>query len=687
MQNKEELLMLDKTKTGQQILAARSYLEDVVDGLYIIHLNEIILELSNEFCKYYYATNIENDNEFFAIVFEQDFNPPLDIWYKLKSAKIDGLNNLITYSIVKLSALKAYRLVAIVNKYNYSNTLANFIAKNGPLSITELEPKLIATIAEVLQQCERINISCGNINPYNIIINDSSDHFMLREFISSYPSFYQDNSYLAPEIAECIESARYVKGVASDIYSLGITIFVALTGKEPWTDYSNIYEFNKDRFEQTSYKMLLSKHKVSEQLKIFFKNVLDDKSDTRWRVKDIFAWLSGNITKNSTFETLVENTNLLAFNKENYGNLKSISYAFFCHWDEALLFIDDDKLVKWATRHGLNDELIAEIAQITNDKKLDKSPIRLGSLEYSGKLTRLLTIIDRQGSIRQKGLAVSARAIPNALYHNLINNNRTTIDMIIKAMKERYWQINASSNSASCVDPDTDTKFYNIASSFSANSAILGPERVIYNFNPYAPCLSRLLSAEYVTSVSELLIALDKIADSKPAEFFSLDRHIIAFIAAKLSLDDELAIKVLKDLPRLSDHPLIFGLCVLNLAQESQPDIKLPSLSNILTARIIELLNESLHNVKFKEQIASNLTDVAINGKLAQIVNILTNQAPFIDDYNGFYNASKEIRNIRHYINSLSSGDDIENALFLGQKLTVLISYILCFIVILILIM
>jgi hypothetical protein len=687
MRNKEELLILDNAKTDQQISVSKSYQEDVVDGFYRIHLNETIHELNNAFCKYYRATSIEDDNEYFAIVFERDFTPPLDIWHKLKFCKIEGLNNLITYSIVKLSLLKAYRLVAIVNKYNFSTTLANFVTKNGPLSLDELEHKLIATIAEVLQQCERINISCGNINPSNIIIMGDSGHFMLREFISSYPSFYQDNSYLAPEIAECIESARCVSGTASDIYSLGVTVFVALTGNQPWADYENIYEFNRDRFEQTSYKLLVGKRKISERLKIFFKKVLHDNSDIRWKIKDIFGWLSGNITKNNTFETLVENTNLLAFNGENYGNLKSISYAFFCHWDEAFLFIHDDKLVKWATRHGLNDDVVGEIRKITGDKKVDKNLIRLGNAEYSNKLTKLLLIIDPQGSIRQKGLAVSAMAIPNAIYHNLTRNKKSITELMVKAMKEKYWQINANSNSASCVDFDTDAKFYNIASIFSANSVIFGAERVMYSLNPYAACLSPLLSGEYVTNVLELLIALDKIAESKHVEFFSIDRHIIAFIAAKLSLEKESEIKVLRDFPKLSDHPLIFGLCVLNLAQKSEPDIKLPSLCSILTTRIIELLGDSLHNVKFKQQIASSLTDVSISGNFSQIVHILSNQAPFIDDYNGYYNVSKEIRNIRNYINLLSSGDDLGNALFLGQKLTVLISYILCFIVTLILTM
>ncbi len=686
MRNKEEPV-LDTKIPEQHIQIPKSYQEDVVDGFYKIHLNETIHELNNEFCKYYRATTTEDDSEYFAIVFEKHFNPPLDVWHKLKSLNIKGLNNLITYSKVKLSLFNSYRLVAIVNKYNFSATLANLVTKNGPLSSDELEHNLIETVAEILKQCERININCGNINPSNIIVVNDSESFMLREFISTYPNFYQEPSYLAPELAECIDSGRITKGMAADIYSLGITVFVALTGKEPWTEYENIYEFNKNRFEQTTYKLLMGKRKLSEHLKIFFKKVLHDSADSRWKIKDIVGWLSGNITKNTTFETLVENTNLLAFNGENYGRPKSIAYAFFCHWDEAFLFIHDDKLVKWAIRYGFNDNVIEEISKITGDKKVNKNLIRLGGAEHSNKLTKLLLIIDPQGSIRQKGLAFSALSISNVIYHNLVKNKKSILEPTIKAMKEKYWQINADSNSASFLDADTDTKFYNIASSFSANSVIFGAERIMYSLCPHASCLSPLLSSEYITDVPELLIALDKIAEKKHLEQFNIDRHIIAFIAARLSLEQEYNIKILKDFPKLSDHPLIFGLCVLSLAQQSEPDIKLPSLCNILTTRIIELLEDSLHNIKFKQQIASSLTELSASGNLSLVVNLLSNQTPFIDDYNGYYNASREIRNTKNYINLLDSGDSLVNALFLGQKLTVLISYILCFIVTLILIM
>ena len=46
------------------------------------------------------------------------------------------------------------------------------------------------------------------------------EFYALREFIDSYPNFYQEEQYLAPELIECHPAARYIKNAESDIYAL-----------------------------------------------------------------------------------------------------------------------------------------------------------------------------------------------------------------------------------------------------------------------------------------------------------------------------------------------------------------------------------------------------------------------------------------------------------------------------------
>jgi hypothetical protein len=204
--------------------------------------------------------------------------------------------------------------------------------------------------------------------------------------------------------------------------------------------------------------------------------------------------------------------------------------------------------------------------------------------------------------------------------------------------------------------------------------------------NPHIPCLSPILSEDYVTNISELLLSLDKIAGQNP-EKFNLDRQIIAFTAAKIDVRQEVNLKILKNFPKFSDNPLIYGLSILSIAQQYEPSLKIPNLCKVLTNKIIELFDEFLHNAKFKDQLREKLTELAKAGSLAKIVELLYDQNPFINDYNGFYSANMEIQKLKHQIAALTYNEKIfDSSLVLGQKLTVLFSYILCLVVTVILV-
>ncbi|WP_316354843.1 protein kinase domain-containing protein [Candidatus Trichorickettsia mobilis] len=666
-----------------QIIIPKSLQEDLVEGLYQINIGDPVHELNNEFCRYYKATNIENEQEYFAIVFEKNFIPNLDIFQILKTSNFEGLNKLITYSIVKISYTKSYNLVAIVEQYNFKNSLANHLEQYDPLSVDQIENRFISSFTTLISQCERMNIPCGNIHPSNIIMLDDGQ-FLLREPIISYPHFYQTGCYVAPELVECTEAGRSIYGVAADIYSLGVTVFYALTGKQPWIDYENAYTFNEDRFEHTTFRLLVGKRKISEHFRVFFKWVLNDNAAARWQTRNIFEWLSGYIPKASLFEKISENTNLISFNGRNYSNLKSIAYAMFNNWDEALQFVDDDRLLKWVQRHNVSSAITEELQELLGSEKSNK--VFAHGNERTWKLTKLLSVIDPHGGIRQEGIAISAASIPVVIHYLHARNRRSAIDQIVRVIKERYWQVSDNKLSAMNVNTNLDAELKNISKFFALVSPIFGLERVVYSLNFYAICFSPIVVNEHVINLSELLITLNAIAAQIPDKFH-IDRHIIAFIAAKISLRQEADIKILSNFPKFSEHHLIYGLCILSVAQQHEPDIKIADLCKVITVKVVELFNEHLHNIQFKQKLAATLTEDATTGDLSKIVSRLNNQTEFINDYNGYYNACKEVQRLKNQMQFLQLEDRIfDRAIFLGQKLTVLVSYVLCFIVTVILI-
>lgn len=655
----------------------RSKIEDTVENIFRIHLNEENVELGNEFCKYYYATD-ENEEEFFAIVFENNFIPRIEVFDSLSKSPIAGLNNIIAYSVVSISTLKEERLVAIVNSYDIKSTLASKLQEGLTITLQEVED-IVGSINNILINLKDRRIFCCNINPSNILMKDGN-FYALREFINTLPNYSQKDQYLSPELIECHKAARYVKNSASDIYALGVSMFEAYTNKQFWNEHPNIYDYNHARFENSTNKYLLGKVKVPERLKTLLKWTMHDDADVRWKNISIKEWVEGKNNK-SNLESFADARNIIGFKDHNYSKLKSLAYALYNHWNDAIKFIRDTKLLKWASREQLSNDSLEAIKQIVA-KKSESSFVIADTLGSNIKLSRLLSLLDYNGPIRQEGLALSASAIPYIIYYLVMDNNRATTEKIVQIIKEEAWDFYSNNiNSSGHIGIADADKFLTYANNFQSGSAAKGIERLAYSLNPWLPCQSKLTKGKYVTSVQELLIALNDYAEKNPKNF-TIDRHIIAFTAAKLDLKEDIRATILPNFPKFSEHPAVRGLSIIHLLQQHEPTIEISNICKAIALDLKQMFEEHLHNVEFKKLTISKIEEISKEGDLNQIIQMLSDHQQFINDYNGYYEACRQAKIIEKKIQSLTNQENIfNNALALGQKTTVLLSYVLCFIV------
>jgi hypothetical protein len=176
-------------------------------------------------------------------------------------------------------------------------------------------------------------------------------------------------------------------------------------------------------------------------------------------------------------------------------------------------------------------------------------------------------------------------------------------------------------------------------------------------------------------------MSLDLIAEKNPTKF-NIDKHIVAFVSAKLDLTEDIKSAILPNFPKISENPIVRTLSMLNILQTYEPEIEIPNVCRIIVSDLKELFKDHLHNVEFKEKILSTLDEVAKEGKLSEIIQILSDQQQFINDYNGYYEACRQAKILEQKIKTLNNERKIfDNSLLLGQKMTVLVSYVLCFVV------
>ncbi len=662
---------------GDSLQIPRSSERDMVGDNYRIHLNEPIESLSNDFCKYYYASSVHDDDEYFAIVYNNNLLHPVDKISTLYKKEFPGLNKILAYSITTISNLVAEHLVVIVNSYEYDNNLARYVEDKGLISVSQFE-KLVELVGNLLNDLESDGIFQCNVNPKNIIMQ--GDEFLfLREFIDSPPNFYQPNEYIAPELVECHKASRGSSSNKIEIYALSITLCETFLGKTPWKDFKKESEYNQVRLENTSIKYLMARSRISEKFRAFFRSTMHDDAYVRWKPSNLIDWLSGKLVNYNKHEIINEKNNQLSFEEKILTNFKSIAYAFFNNWEEAMQFVKTDKLYRWAVREQINNDTLEEIKNLIDTKS--NPHIISHSINSHAKMTKLLSIIDPMGCLREMDCAISAHCIAEYMHYLVTNFKKTAYENLLKIVKDEIWQYYKNEGSLGYINQERGNILKHESIGINLLSPVKGIERLVYALNPHARCLSKMLDKYYVTNLKELLEALDKYAKLDSSKFV-VDRHIMAYVAAKLDIRDKIKPIVLASFPRLSEHPVMITLSLINSISKEYPDVEIPNICIAIAGEIKILMQDNLHGVEFKKNILENLDQASKTGELSQIIAVLTDQQKFINDYNGYFEACKKLKKIEAEIKSIKKSDKIFNeSLLLGQKSTVLSSYILCLIV------
>ncbi|HEX7736081.1 MAG TPA: serine/threonine-protein kinase [Ktedonobacteraceae bacterium] len=140
----------------------------------------------------------------------------------------------------------------LVLPYVSHGTLADRLRERGPLTVLEAG-QLLNQVADALQYAHERGILHRDIKPSNILLRDDS-YAYLADFgiakllerengLTQTGAFVGTPEYMAPELFE--ESASQ----GSDIYALGIVLYMMLTGKLPFTGPNSLAVVEKQLHE------------------------------------------------------------------------------------------------------------------------------------------------------------------------------------------------------------------------------------------------------------------------------------------------------------------------------------------------------------------------------------------------------------------------------------------------------
>lgn len=149
-------------------------------------------------------------------------------------------------------------------------------------------------------------------------------------------------------------------------------------------------------------------------------------------------------------------------------------------------------------------------------------------------VARVCFALDPLGPIRYRGLAVMPDGFGAALAVAMIERGDASVFAeAIRRDVPRYWF-----EAAKDIDPEQgalEKVFSQFKKYIQSTEFGQGLERCLYDLNHTLPCHSPLIESEYVTDPKRLLGALDRVSKRSDSRQLPVDRHIAAFVNARIS--------------------------------------------------------------------------------------------------------------------------------------------------------
>jgi len=287
---------------------------------------------------------------------------------------------------------------------------------------------------------------------------------------------------------------------------------------------------------------------------------------------------------------------------------------------------------------------------------------------------KTLIVLEPTLPLRYKDLSVKIDGLTDAFAIDFHDQQfrQSFIDMVAAKLPQIYLQSQPGSRS----DQVALMKKFDMINFFLDRPGIgTGIERALYETNSVWPCQSPLIQNYYVYEIQDLLPALERATEQGGVDNELVDRHIVAFCAARIR---SLSQRILRSLER-HDDVAAFRLGVLHLLAEVQragdTKRKYPALCKRITSSVQPII-DSYHNRSYRKRLAQEIESASGKGSILEILFLLDSLDARNQDVHGFERAEKEYAGHARAIAWLQSGGltSAGNVRFRSQQAATLIS-------------
>ncbi len=567
---------------------------------------------------------------------------------------------------------------AVILKKPAGKRISEWFKDKGFLQSRGALPLLVPQIAEALELLNKKGLIHGCLNYNTVFFDDTSGQASLEEPLSAICGQHQTDIFEPIERATVHPSGKGDMELSSDYYALGILILSCLIEQPPYEALppSMVHQM---RLENGSYEVALDmlRHagnfsNLSKRMQDLLKGVLTDHVGERWQHRELRRWLDKEEIAPPISRLHRQATNSFHFDGKDYISRKALAHDIYTKWDVSKRSVKVSELARWlnlSIQHPIAAKAMARLSPMGRDEIVLPDE----------KLARILCILDPEGPIRYKNIAVHIQGIGPFLahaYHLKEENTLHLLTQIIATGLVESWI-------ASQAHPeDYEAKMlgwspFRTRQLIKNTSLGFGLERALYDLNYNFPCQSPLMQGARITSLSQMLKTLDGYSGNME-ENDPVDLHVAAYIGHTLQMTDEARVKRIQRYTYLAKNPQLHMLTLLTMAQTHAQIKSLPGLSQWLYTRLSTLVN-NLHSRIIKQELKSRLKKALKAGNLTALFKVATASGYMKRDDFGFKEACKQYHRLSYEIAQMNKASNIQRASYhLGLRISVVLAYLVC---------
>ena len=614
--------------------------EIVLDERYQIHPNSPVPELDLLGATAFDATDLKNPTrQIFARICEPGVIPRVETMVQFKNMGDVRIMHALEWGPVFWTPEKRRGFSVFFDRPMGNPLMQTLDERIEPFKLESIINGVIKSAWDTLGAFARRNQVHRAIRPDNMYASGVDNSWIqFGDCVTVPPGWGQSPILETIEMGMTPMSGRGPGTIADDMYALGATTLFLALGYCP-VAHLPAQQIVEAKATVGSFAALLGDERPPLGLRELLRGLLCDDPFERWTLEDLEEFLEGEQRRSVPIAKESRADRGFEFEGVSIRHNRMLAQAFGDQPVAASTAIRSVDFLKWVNRNLVDtdgdnpmSEVITELLENTADKNDKFLP------------TRICQVLDPLGPMRFRGLIMFPDGVGAMLAEAVRTKNTDGIQRIAECIDSGVsldWTQNREDNLL--IDQLSAKKnIKRVQQLLKTSTPGYGIERCLYDLNSFAPCMSPILDKAYVYSLRDLMPALEAVV-RKTGELPGLiDRHIVAFIAARSKGQLDMKLKPLEEDGGKAIGARIAIVYLFAFVQREYGPDTLP----YLTKWLAEELRPALDLYKgrsLRDELTRKLDGVVATGKISRLYAHLHHPATIKKDQAQFMAAQREL--------------------------------------------